>query len=410
MWPNRCGPHGNAETGENGSFVILGDATTVWVLKILHLATVASSHRYLLLPQLVALADDGHDVLAVSAPGDDVEELRRNGIRHRSLDGSTRGMDLRADLRALRSFARIVRDERPDVVHTHNPKPGLYGRIVSRLLRTPHVVNTVHGLYALPEDPFRKRAVVYGLEAIASRFSHLEFVQSVEDVELMSRSRIASSSKLVHLGNGIDVRRFTPQQPAEERLRIRKSLGIASDACVVVSIGRLVAEKGFAELFEASRRTDAPHELVVVGPVDPEKQDSLTEQQLDSARSDGVHILGHRSDLHQLLPACDLFVLASYREGVPRAAMEAAACGLPLIVTDIRGCRQVVDDGVNGMLVPRADVGPLADALGVMITDRQLRGRAGAASREKALAEFDERLVIERLFDGYRRIGALETI
>lgn len=374
-------------------------------MKILHLATVASSHRYLLLPQLRALHDLGHEVVAVSADGEDVEDLRAWGIRHRVLEGSTRGFDLSADLRAVRSFARIVREEKPTLVHTHNPKPGLYGRVVARMSGVPYVVNTVHGLYATPDDRLTKRAIVYGLEAMASRFSDLELVQSIEDVELMRRTPLAPTGRVRHLGNGISVERFVPAESAAQRQKVRRALGIADDAVVAISVGRLVREKGFVELLEASARVETAHELVIVGPSDPEKADALPRELLDEARRRGVHLLGHRADVDELLPACDLFVLASYREGVPRAAMEAAACGLPLVVTDIRGCRQVVDDGVNGLLVPRAQVEPLAAALERMVADDILRVECGLKSRVKAERYFDELHVIDRLLDGYRSIG-----
>lgn len=378
-------------------------------MKILHLATVASSHRYLLLPQLEALKAAGHEVVAVSAPGEDVAQLEAAGIRHRALDGSTRGFDLRADLQAARSFARIVRDERPDVVHTHNPKPGVYGRIVARLCGVPRVVNTVHGLYATPEDPLKRRAAVYGMEAVAARFSHLELVQNAEDAELMRRSPLAPGSIVRDLGNGISMRRFVDDRAGEHRSRVRRELGIAPDAVAVISVGRLVAEKGFNELLAASASVRGPHELVIVGPDDVEKADALPQDLLDSARRRGVRFLGHRDDIEDLLPAFDLFVLASYREGVPRAAMEAAACGLPIVATDIRGCRQVVEDEVSGLLVPRAEVDPLAKAMDRLVTDDELRRQFGKAARAKAEAEFDERDVIRRLFDAYEELGVQTT-
>jgi glycosyltransferase involved in cell wall biosynthesis len=374
-------------------------------MKIVHLATVASSHRYLLLPQLQALVDDGHEVVAVSAAGADVPVLERAGVRHVALEGSTRGFDVMSDIRALRSFVTILRRERPDVVHTHNPKPGIYGRIAARLAGVPHVVNTVHGLYATPADPLARRAVVYGLEAIASRFSHLELVQNVEDVDLMRRTPLAPTAKIRLLGNGIDITRFRSDLPPEQREAVRAELGITPDAVAVVSVGRLVVEKGFVELFEASALLPDPYVLVVIGPDDPEKADGLGPDVLAAARERGVRFLGHRSDIERLLPAMDVFALASYREGLPRAAMEAAACGLPIVATNIRGCRQVVDHGVTGLLVPRAEVAPLADALGQLVADASLRRQLGKAARAKAEEDFDERLVVERLRSAYHERG-----
>lgn len=375
-------------------------------MKIIHLTTVASSHRYLLLPQLKALQADGHDVLAVSAPGDDVAELEAAGIRHRALEGSTRGFDLRADLRAMRSFARIVREERPDLVHTHNPKPGLYGRVLSRALRVPAVLNTVHGLYAAPEDSLPRRSVVYSLEAVAARCSHLELVQNVEDAELMDRTMLAPKGRVRLLGNGIDITRFAPGRHQDEMRRsVREELGIADEAVVVMTVGRLVAEKGIPELFEASANCAAAHELVVIGPQDPEKDDALPPELLERAERNGAHLIGHRTDIERLLAAADLFVLASHREGVPRAAMEAAASSLPIVATDIRGCRQVVDHEGNGLLVPARSPDQLQAAMERLIANPELRSEFGKAGRTKAISEFDEKLVIERLRSAYAELG-----
>lgn len=374
-------------------------------MKIIHLTTVAMSHRYLLLPQLCALVEAGHEVVAVSAAGPEVADLTARGIRHRPLEGSTRGFDLRADLRAARSFASIVRQERPDLVHTHNPKPGVYGRIIARTFRVPMVVNTVHGLYATPDDALLRRLVVYGLEAAASRFSHLELVQNIEDTELMISTPLAPTGRVRHLGNGIDIRRFDTEQAGGHRHAVRAELGLRDDDVLVMSVGRLVAEKGFAELLEASGSLREQHTLAIVGPEDPEKPDALPPQLIAHSRSRGVRFLGHRHDVDRLLAAADVFVLASYREGFPRAAMEAAASGLPIVATDIRGCRQVVDDGVTGFLVPPRDPTALAAALSTLIADPEIRRRFGAAGRRKAEAEFDERHVIERLLESYVELG-----
>lgn len=374
-------------------------------MKIVHLTTVASSHRYLLLPQLQALVAAGHEVVAVSADGPDVASLEALGIRHRALAGSTRGFDLRADLRAARSFAAIVRQERPDVVHTHNPKPGVYGRVLARLLRVPVVVNTVHGLYATPEDPWRRRAVVYGMEAVAGRFSHQELVQNIEDVELMVRTRLSPAGRVRFLGNGIDLTRFDPDASASCRREVRRELGLAPDAVLVLSVGRLVAEKGFRELIEASAAVDEEHTLMLVGPEDPEKADALPAELLAEARARGVLTLGHRPDVERLMAAADVFVLASYREGFPRAAMEAAASGVAVVATDIRGCRQVVDHEDSGLLVPKRQVEPLANALRRLLQDPGLRERMGKAGRIKAEAEFDERVVVDRLLGAYADLG-----
>jgi glycosyltransferase involved in cell wall biosynthesis len=376
-------------------------------LRVAHLTTVDMSLELLLGPQLSAIVEAGGEVIGISADGPFVPAVERRGARHVALAHSTRGWNLRADARAALQLWNVLRQERPTVLHTHNPKPGLYGRIVGRLAGVPLVVNTVHGLYATADDAWRRQGVVYALEAVASRFSDLELVQNAEDVATIVRYRLASRRKVRHLGNGVDLTRFRPERlGAEERRALRAEWG-AGDADVVVgTVGRLVAEKGYPELFEAFADLGGAGRLVVVGGSDGDKADALDDAAVSAAREAGVVFLGHREDVAELLGAFDVFVLASHREGQPRAAMEAAATGLPIVATDIRGCRQVVDDGITGLLVPPRRPDALAAALGQLAGSPTQRAAMGRAARAKACREFDERDVVARVVDGYRLAAA----
>lgn len=367
--------------------------------KIAHLTTIDLSLRYLLLAQIEASIAAGDEVIGISARGPEVPFLEARGLRFVELEGSTRSMSLRGDLRAARSLWRTLRHERPDVLHTHNPKPGLYGRVLGRLARVPLVVHTTHGLYAAPDDPLPKRLVVYGLEAIAGRFGHIELVQNPEDLDLMRRWHIAPRRKLRLLGNGVDLTRFAPAD-ARRRLATRTDLGIEPDDVVVGLVARLVAEKGIPELIEAVAELGPPFRLLLVGPHDPEKADALPQRLLDDARAAGAILTGHREDVDRLYAAMDVFCLPSHREGFPRAAMEAAASGLPVVASDIRGCRQVVDPGITGALVPVRDPGALARALHPY-GDPAVRAERGAAGRTKAVADFDESQVVARVLAAY---------
>jgi glycosyltransferase involved in cell wall biosynthesis len=380
-------------------------------LTVAHLTTVDLSLRFLLLAQLRAVRDLGGTAIGVSAPGPWVAELEAEGIRHVPLHSSTRANDPLADLRAARELARVLRRERVDVLHTHNPKPGLYGRVVGRLLRVPVVVNTVHGLYATDDDPLPKRALVYSLEAVASRFSDAELVQNPEDLALMRRLHLTRHAKL--LGNGVDLARFDESRfSPDDRRALRATFGASDETVVIGTVGRLVAEKGIPELIEAFSRL--PHRdryrLVVAGGADPDKPDALDPALVEQAAADGVQFLGQRSDIDALYAAMDVFVLASHREGFPRAAMEAAATGRPVIATDVRGCRQVVDDGRNGLLVPVHDPAALAGAMAALGTDPQRRAAMGTESRVVARERFDERRVVEIVLDTYARVAARKGI
>ena len=382
--------------------------TTDDTFSVAQLTTVDMTLALVLRGQMAALRDSGARVIGISALGPWVVDVTDEGIRHVALRSSTRGMHPLADARAAAQLWRVLRVERPTILHTHNPKPALYGRILGRAARVPIVVNTVHGLYATEDDPWPKRLVVYVLEAIASRFGDAELLINREDLAVVERLRLAPRGSTRFVGHGVDLTRFDPARVGPEaRTDIRAELGVGDDTVVIGTVGRLVAEKGLPELFRAAESlADVGQVLVVVGPMDPDKPDALTETDIERARRAGVRFLGTRSDVERVYAAMDVFVLPSHREGLPQSAMEAAAMGLPIVASDIRGCRQVVDEGVNGILFPVGDVAALTTALRRLASDTDLRGNMGTASAAKAQREFDGRAAIRRVLDAYREMAA----
>jgi len=356
---------------------------------------------WLLRPQLEAFADAGYEVIGMSAPGPHVDALRASGIEHVAIDSLTRSISPTRDLRAFRDLISKFREIRPDIVHTHNPKPGIMGRIAARIAGVPVVVNTVHGLYALPEDRLLKKTLVYGLERVASSFSDAELLQNPEDLNVM-RTLGVPHSKMTVLGNGVDLARFDPGSMAGARARIRGELGVGPDTIVVGVVGRLVWEKGYRSIFDAARMLDDLNcVIVVVGPREPDKSGAVDASAIAAAEADGVRFLGRRDDMAELYSAFDVYALASHREGYPRSAMEASAMGLPVVATDIRGCRQVVADGVTGTLVPPRDARSMSMALRELIESAPVRKAMGAAARMRAEEHFDYRRVVDTTMHTY---------
>jgi len=231
----------------------------------------------LLGPQLGAFAAAGYEVIGVSAPGPFVGQLRAAGIDHVALRHATRSMSPAHDAAALVELTGLFRRLRPDIVHTHNPKPGVYGRLAAAAAGVPVVVNTVHGLYATPDDRLARRAVVYGLERLAATCSDTELVQNPEDVAVLARLGVPAD-KITLLGNGIDLARFHPD-PAD-REAVRAELGYEPGDVVVGVVGRLVWEKGYREVFAAAAALHARRpgvRFVVAGPADDAKDDALGE-------------------------------------------------------------------------------------------------------------------------------------
>ena len=205
--------------------------------RLLHVTTVDMSLVLLLGPQLRAFAEAGMEVVGVSAPGPYVPQLEAWGIRHEPLRHATRSMAVGQDMMALAELWRLFRRLRPDIVHTHNPKPGLYGRLAARAAGVPGVVNTVHGLYASPEDRASRRAVVYALERAASLCSGAELVQNPEDFDVLARlgvpQRQAGAARQRHRPRALPPRRGR----ATAADGLRSVLGVDVDAVVVGTVG-----------------------------------------------------------------------------------------------------------------------------------------------------------------------------
>ena len=224
-----------------------GNVTTHRPL-VAHVTTTDISLELLLGPQLEAFTAAGFDVVGVSAPGPYVEALEQRGIRHFPLRHATRSFAPTEDLQAVGELVSVFRRLRPTIVHTHNPKPGLYGRVAARIARVPIVVNTVHGLYAQPHDPLARRAAVYSVERFAGLFSDAELLQNPEDIETLAGLGV-SRKKLTLLGNGIDLTRFDPAAVASaDVLAARTELGACGPDDVVVGlVGRWCGRRATAK-------------------------------------------------------------------------------------------------------------------------------------------------------------------
>jgi glycosyltransferase involved in cell wall biosynthesis len=379
---------------------------------VIHVTTVDMSLELLLGPQLEAMRRAGYQVIGASAPGPYLQALDRRGITHAPLAHATRSMAPVEDARALSELVTLFRRIRPSIVHTHTPKPGVYGRLAARLARVPVVVNTVHGLYALPEDPWPKRAVVYGFERVAATCSQAEFLANPEDQRTFRRLRVPAERLVVlRSGLGIDLERFEPGSvSAADRAAARRELGATADEDVVVGlVGRLVREKGYLEVFEAAARLRPRFpqlRVAVIGPDEPEKPDALTAADRQAAVRAGVRFLGGRDDVVRLYAGMDIHVLASHREGFPRSPMEASAMGVPVVATEIRGSRQAVDHGTTGLLVPPRDSAALAEVIARLAADPAERRRFGAAARRKALDAFDQQRCVDLTLATYERLLA----
>lgn len=359
-------------------------------LTVAHLTTVDMSLALLLACELRVDVEAGFDVLGISAPGPYVAGVEALGVTHVPLRSFSRQWDLRQDVAAAAELYRALRRLRPDVLHTHTPKAGVLGRILGRVAGVPVVVDTCHGLWMRDGDRPVKRAAVVGIEAVASAFAHFELYQNADDRRTMRRFVGDRRARVV--GNGVDLDRF--RFDPDGRAAVREELGVGPDEPLVGGVGRRVAEKGLVEMGAAARALAGKARFVWVGPEDGE-----------SLAPDGLELVAGRSDMPALYSALDVFVLPSYREGFSRSAMEAAACGRPMVLSDIRGCREIGQHDRHLLLVPAGDAGALTASVDRLLADVDLRDRLGRAAAARAVEAFDQRKVAQASIDTYRLVA-----
>lgn len=341
----------------------------------------------------------GFRVVGVCAPGSRIDEIEQSGTKVNQVP-MTRRITPLPDLIALIRLTQIFFTERPAIVQTHTPKANLLGQWAAWMMRVPVRICTIHGLYFTPATPLPRRWLLEWMERLTTLPATHVWLINNEDVRTATARHICSAHKIRLLdgGFGIDLEKFNPEHYGEDvRLQVRNELGWTSEHCVIGFVGRLVREKGLDELFSAiaSIRSQVPNlRLLVVGPIDTAKPDAVTPQ---IAKQHGVDDIcsftGSRTDMGRLYTAMDIFVLPSYREGLPLSIMEAQAMGLPVITTNARGCSESVIPGFSGLVVPVRNVKSLADAILSLGSSTLLRQEMGANARKLALVRFDRRRV-----------------
>lgn len=339
-------------------------------------------------PVIEALVAAGHDVVA-AAPADGSEDrLRAMGARFRPLRMRATGTSPIEDLRLLLDYISLFRAERPAMFLGFTAKPNVYGSLAARITGVP-VAATISGL----GSAFLKGGLLGGLllwlYRLALGRARAIIFQNMDDRDLFIARRVArpDQARLV-AGSGIDLRRFTPVARQDE-----------DDFCFLM-IGRLLLDKGVAEFVEAARSVKISHpraRFQLLGEAMTDNPSAVPQVDLARWKAERiVELLGVQDDVRPYIAAADCVVLPSYREGLPRSLLEGAAMARPLIASDVPGCRDVVVDGVNGLLCDVRSPASLAAAMRSMMAMTPARRSAmGAAGRSKVEAEFDQRMVAE---------------
>lgn len=346
------------------------------------------SHR---LPIALEAQRQGYQVHIATGLTDKLDELQRHGlvVHPLPLDRSSAGLG--NAWRTMVELRRVFRAVRPDVVHLVTIKPVLLGGLVARLAGVPAVVAAVSGLgfvfMARGAKAAVRRWLVGGLYRVALGHRNLKVIfQNADDLRSLAKVAHLPAAKVAMIrGSGVDLARYA-------------HVPLPGGVPVVLLAARLLADKGVLEFVQAARllkQRGSNVRFVLVGTVDSANPTSFTDAEVSAWVHDGVvEWWGYRADMPQVLAAAHLVVLPSYREGLPKVLIEAAACGRAVVTTDVPGCRDAIDPGVTGVLVPVRDAVALADAMDALVNDPvrcQVMGDAGRALAETA---FDIRQVV----------------
>lgn len=369
-----CGGTGT-QTGENvtGRKVIFVHNTTQY----LHLHYVELMRTF---------QERGWDVSCVSPRDPATVPLEAIGVQCIDVSLSRRGMNPFMEVGVLGSLYRVFRRERPDAVLNFSIKPAIYSSTAARLAGVPRVCSMITGLGYV----FLGQGVLRGLLSAGASWgyraalagNHRVFFQNPDDCRFFTeRGMVKNDQSIVLNGTGIDTERFSPRPGAARE---------AGTGFLMVT--RMLSDKGVREFVDAARRLRSRYpdiRCALLGPRD-DNPSVISTQEIQSWTDEGcVEYLGETDDVAAVIAGYDVFVLPSYREGLPRATLEAMAMAKPVVTTDVPGCRETVEEGVNGFLVPARDPGALAAAMERFVANPSLIETMGNASREMALRKYD---------------------
>jgi glycosyltransferase involved in cell wall biosynthesis len=368
------------------------------LLIIVNDAAFFLSHR---LPVAQGAKKAGYEVHVASMPGPAVERVRDLGFVHHELPLSRSGKNILGEIVSLVSIWRLLWRLKPDVLHLVTIKPVLYGGIAARLAPVKGVVAAVSGLgfvfLAKGLKATILRRIISSLYRFALGKKNLRVIfQNPDDRDVLVGMGALESVKVeVIRGSGVDLASYT-------------ELPEPSGTPVVCLAARLLRDKGVLEFVEAVRilrQRGVSARFQLVGDPDLGNPATITVDELEAWRQEGfIELLGFRKDIAKLFGDAHIVTLPSYREGLPKVLVEAAACGRAVVTTNVPGCRDAIEPGITGLLVPVRNASALADAIETLLNDSELRQRMGHAGRMLAESEFSIDKIVKQHLDIYSKL------
>jgi N,N'-diacetylbacillosaminyl-diphospho-undecaprenol alpha-1,3-N-acetylgalactosaminyltransferase len=354
-----------------------------------------------------ALVAQGHTVYAICPEGEMFHKFKDSGISAIAYTIDRGSINPLKELHAIYKIFEAIKPLKLDILHTFTAKPNIYGTIAAKMAKVPTIINLVEGLGSFyVEDDLRSRLMRFVIESgykiVFKLSSACVFVNQDDPLYLQQRRVISQAKTVIIKSVGVDTQVFSHEGSRTPELdRLREEIN-PDNRFMVLMVARAIWHKGIAEFYAAAEQLKEEEILfVLVGGTDEGNPSCADESFL---KKGNVRWLGQRSDIKELLSLCDLFVLpSSYREGVPKTLLEAASMQKPIITTDTVGCREVVEDGCNGYLIPVRNSEALAEKILELKREPFLCKKMGISGREKMIEAFDTKIVVKQYLALYKR-------
>ena len=380
--------------------------------KLIRITTVPLSLKILLKGQHRFMSEH-FDIIGVSSPGKELDEVKNDeGIDVIAIDMSRKITPIK-DIKSLWSTYKLLKREKPQIVHTHTPKAGIVGMLAARMAGVPHRLHTVAGL-PLMEVKGMKRHVLDLVEKLTYASATQVYPNSKGLSDYIIKHKYTNRYKLKVIGNGssngIDTSFFSPQQVSEDqKTLLKEQLKIKYTDFVFVFVGRLVGDKGINELIKAfsalnNQENQQRSKLLLVGSLEHELDPLYSDTLKEIENNPNIISVGFQKDVRPYFAISDALVFPSYREGFPNVVMQAGAMELPSIVSDINGCNEIIVENQNGVIVPVKDSKRLTEEMEKMIMDKDYYQALKMNARPMIEDRFEQSVIWNAILSEYNKL------
>jgi len=334
------------------------------------------------LPIMKELIKNNYEVYVVCPKGKVFDKFRQFGIKAISYDIDRASLNIIKELKTIKNIKKVITQINPDIIHSFMHKPNLYANLIGHKC----VINTITGLgsffiYNDLKSRIIRSLILLGYKITTKNTKKIVF-QNSDDLKLFLDKNIIPKTKAVLIkGSGIDTNLFKPVKKKDKKI-------------VVLMIARVIRDKGVEEFIKAAELLKDKAEFWYVGEIDNGSRSAFKPDWKN------IKYFGFKDNIKSILAECDIFVLPSYREGIPRTLLEAASMQKPIVTTNTAGCKDVVEDGKNGFLVPIKDHVTLAKKIKILIDNPSLREKFAKYGRQKVM-QFDIKIIIQKYIDLY---------